>query len=83
MPGEKSLEARERTNNKLNPFTNMTRWAILVKGECSQQRGHPSLLKCIPRELDLDLGELLPVKTLGLLWCPMEFMFKVQINQRP
>ena len=34
-------------------------------------------------EVDLDRGELPPVKTLGVLWCPMEDLFKFQVNQPP
>ena len=45
----------------------------------------PKVLQCIPTsdcatEVDLDSGELPPVKTLGVLWCPMEDVFKFQVN---
>ena len=48
----------------------------------------PEVLQFIPSancatEVDLDWGELLPVKTLGVLWCPMEDVFKFQVNQPP
>ena len=33
--------------------------------------------------VDLDRGELPPVKTLVILWCPMEDVFKFQVNQPP
>lgn len=40
----------------------------------------PEVLRNIPSsdcatEVDLDHGELLPVKTLGVLWCPVEDVF--------
>ena len=46
----------------------------------------PEVLQAIPSsdcatEVDLDQGELPPVKTLGVLWCPMEDVFKFQVNQ--
>ena len=46
----------------------------------------PEVLQFIPSsdcasEVDLDRGELPPVKTLGVLWCPMEDLFKFQVNQ--
>ena len=46
----------------------------------------PEVLRCIPSsdcatEVDLDRGELPPVKTLGVLWYPMEDVFKFQVNQ--
>ena len=34
-------------------------------------------------EVDLDRGELPPIKTLEVLWCPMEDVFKLQVNQPP
>ena len=48
----------------------------------------PEVLQFIPsadcaKEVDLDRGELLPVKTLGVLWCPMDDVFKFQVNQPP
>ena len=46
----------------------------------------PEVLRCIPSsdcatEVDLDCGEIPPVKTLRVLWCPMEDVFKFQVNQ--
>ena len=48
----------------------------------------PEVLQFIPSadyatEVDLDRGELPPVKTLVVLWCPMEDVFKFQVNQPP
>ncbi|XP_078360400.1 uncharacterized protein LOC144644752 [Oculina patagonica] len=45
----------------------------------------PEVLQSIPAsdcatEVDLDSGELPSVKTLGVLWCPMEDVFKFQVN---
>ena len=46
----------------------------------------PEVLQFIPSadcatEVDLNRGELPPIKTLGVLWCPMEDVFKLQVNQ--
>ena len=46
----------------------------------------PEVLRNVPSsdcatEVDLDRGELPPVKTLGVLWCPEEDVFKFQVNQ--
>ena len=32
-------------------------------------------------KVDLNKGELPPVKTLGVLWCPKEDEFRFQVNQ--
>ena len=34
-------------------------------------------------EVDLDRGELPPTKTLGVLWCPVDDVFKSQANPSP
>lgn len=46
----------------------------------------PEVLRSIPSsdcatEVDLDRGELPQVKTLGVLWCPTEDVFKFQVNR--
>ena len=46
----------------------------------------PEVLRSIPSsdcatEVDLDRGELPQVKTLGVLWCPVEDAFKFQVNR--
>ena len=46
----------------------------------------PEVLRNVPSsdcatEVDLDRGELPPVKTLGVLWCPEEDVFTFQVNQ--
>ena len=48
----------------------------------------PEVLQFLPSadcatEVDLDRGELPPIKTLGVLWCPMEDVCKLQANQPP
>ena len=48
----------------------------------------PEVLQCIPSsdcatEVDLDHGELPPVKTLGVVWCPTEDELKFHVNQLP
>ena len=45
----------------------------------------PEVLECIPisdcaTEVDLDSADLPTVKTLGVLWCPMDDVFKFQVN---
>ncbi|XP_068720412.1 uncharacterized protein [Montipora capricornis] len=45
----------------------------------------PEVLQCIPTsdcatEVDLDSAKLPTVKTLGVLWCPMDDVFKFQVN---
>jgi len=46
----------------------------------------PEVLQCIPisdcaTEVDLDSADLPTVKTFGVLWCPMDDVFKFQVNQ--
>ena len=48
----------------------------------------PEVLQFLPSadcatEVDLDRGEVPPIKTLEVLWCPMEDVFKLQVNQPP
>ena len=45
----------------------------------------PEVLQCIPTsycatEVDLDSAELPTVKTLGVLWCPMNDVFKFEVK---
>mgnify|MGYP000220582798 CR=1 FL=1 len=45
----------------------------------------PEVLQCIPisdcaTEVDLNSADLPTVKTVGVLWCPMDDVFKFQVN---
>lgn len=54
----------------------------MLEGGCQTSLKFISSADCAT-EVDPDRGELPPVKALGVLWCPMDDVFKFQVNQPP
>ena len=63
-------------------------WKSAAKYARKWLSNKPEVLQFLPTadcatEVDHDRGELPPIKTLGVLWRPMEDVFKLQVNQPP